>query len=134
MSKQEDGRRTDGQTHMQTDRRTDSTRLGCGHAKTTTQRSIYNSLNMFRITMYLYVESDFFSVGISYTGIQRLYLIIKVCFLRSLCDGITQTHRPSCQECSAISVVLYSEIKILSTPVVIHTVVSPVEMNSMFSS
>lgn len=34
---------------------------------------------MYRITMYLYVESDFFFIAISYTGIQWLYLIIKVC-------------------------------------------------------
>ena len=54
-------RKTGGQTDAHADRQTDGTRLACGHAKTTTQRSIYNFLNMFRITMYLYLESDFFS-------------------------------------------------------------------------
>ncbi len=74
VSKQEDGQ-TDRQTCRQTDRQTAQDWVVA--TQTTTQISIYNSLNMVEITMYLYVERDFV-IGISYTGIQWLYLIIKV--------------------------------------------------------
>lgn len=95
---------------MQTDKQTAQDRVVATRA--TTQRSIYNSLNMLRITMYLYVERDFV-VGISYTGIQWLYLIIKV--HSYLCNVIMWTLWMACWKCSALSVALYSEIKILST-------------------
>lgn len=52
-------------------------------ARTTTQRSIYNSLHRLRITMYLYVERDFV-IGISYTRDTVAILDYQGTFLRSL--------------------------------------------------
>ena len=98
---------------------------------TTTQKSIYNSLNMVRITMYLYVERDFV-IGISYTGIQWLYLIINI---RSYEFSVICEYSGDVVEMiSTFSIVQYSKIKILSAPAIIQSFILFEEMRTTLSS
>ena len=130
VSKQED-RQTDRRTCRRTDGQTAQDWVVATEA--TTQRSIYNSLTMVRITMYLYVEMD----SCNWNSIYRDTVAIldyQGTILWNLCDVRNVNTLEMCRKRSTFSVTLYSKIQILSTSAMIQTLIQVGEMKTILLS